>query len=149
MHHSQLFNCCTSTGWQLSFKTPKICNLRQTGFYENFIQISQVWPQLQPQMESKANLKMYADENWGFLLNLTSWHVTDKKYFWGFLLVSKTFPRFPSLRVQNYNIGVVFSWSIFLRAVIDHMTCYNFNCPKIKLKSALFCLFLCFRSYPK
>ena len=27
----------------------------------------------------------------------------------------------------------VFSWSIFIRAVIGHMTCYNFNWPKIKL----------------
>ena len=26
-----------------------------------------------------------------------------------------------------------FSWSIFLRAVIGHMICYNFNWPKIKL----------------
>ena len=26
-----------------------------------------------------------------------------------------------------------FSWSIFLRAVIDHMICYNLNWPKIKL----------------
>ena len=40
----------------------------------------------------------------------------------------------------------IFSWSIFVRAVIRHMTCYNLNWPKI---SALFCLFLCFRSYPK
>ena len=42
----------------------------------------------------------------------------------------------------------VFIWSIFVRAVIDHMTCYNLNWPKIKL-SALFCTFLCFRSYPE
>ena len=27
----------------------------------------------------------------------------------------------------------VFSWSIFIRAVIDHMICYNLNWPKIKL----------------
>ena len=27
---------------------------------------------------------------------------------------------------------VVFIWSIFIRAVIDHMTCYNLNWPKIK-----------------
>ena len=27
----------------------------------------------------------------------------------------------------------VFSWSIFIRTVIDHMTCYNLNWPKIKL----------------
>ena len=26
-----------------------------------------------------------------------------------------------------------FSWSIFIRAVIDHMICYNLNWPKIKL----------------
>ena len=26
-----------------------------------------------------------------------------------------------------------FSWSVFLRAVIDHMICYNLNWPKIKL----------------
>ena len=26
-----------------------------------------------------------------------------------------------------------FSWSIFIRAVKDHMICYNFNWPKIKL----------------
>ena len=25
-----------------------------------------------------------------------------------------------------------FSWSIFIRAVIDHMICYNLNWPKIK-----------------
>ena len=26
-----------------------------------------------------------------------------------------------------------FSWSIFIRAVIDHMICYNLNWPKIRL----------------
>ena len=30
-------------------------------------------------------------------------------------------------------IMVVFIWSMFIRAVIDHMTCYNLNWPKIKL----------------
>ena len=27
----------------------------------------------------------------------------------------------------------VFSWSIFIRSVIDHMTCYNLKWTKIKL----------------
>ena len=27
----------------------------------------------------------------------------------------------------------IFIWSIFIRAVIDHMTCYNLNWPKINL----------------
>ena len=30
-------------------------------------------------------------------------------------------------------IKAVFSWSIFIRAVIDHMICYDLNWPKIKL----------------
>ena len=38
----------------------------------------------------------------------------------------------------QFRIGILmcmppFSWSIFLRAVIDHMICYNLNWPKIKL----------------
>ena len=48
----------------------------------------------------------------------------------------------------------VFSWSIFIRAVICHMICYNLNWPKIKLwvhyfAGLLFCLFLCYTSYPE
>ena len=30
-------------------------------------------------------------------------------------------------------IRAIFIWSIFKRAVIDHMTCYNLSWPKIKL----------------
>ena len=38
------------------------------------------------------------------------------------------------VQVRNFNYKLaVSSWSIFMRAVIDHMTCYNFNWPKIKL----------------
>ena len=37
---------------------------------------------------------------------------------------------------RDYNCSskvlVVFIWSIFIRAIIDHMTCYNLNWPKIK-----------------
>ena len=32
-----------------------------------------------------------------------------------------------------FSLYIIFSWSIFIRAVIDHMTCYNLNWPKIKL----------------
>ena len=31
------------------------------------------------------------------------------------------------------DVRPIFSWSIFIRAVIDHMICYNLNWPKIKL----------------
>ena len=30
-------------------------------------------------------------------------------------------------------LRVVFNWSVFIRAVIDHMICYNLNWPKVKL----------------
>ena len=48
----------------------------------------------------------------------------------------------PSMKSKRHKIDItersskclpVFSWSIFIRAVIDHMTCYNLNWPKIKL----------------
>jgi hypothetical protein len=34
---------------------------------------------------------------------------------------------------HSISITAVFSWSIFIRAVIGHMTCYNLNWSKIKL----------------
>ena len=39
---------------------------------------------------------------------------------------------YSSRQVKFILIKAVFSWSIFIRAVIDHMTCYNLNWPKIK-----------------
>ena len=54
------------------------------------------------------------------------------------------------LLVHFYLIRVAFIWSIFIRAVINHMTCHNLNWSKIKfiiLSSTWF--FLCFRSYPE
>ena len=32
-----------------------------------------------------------------------------------------------------YSLVVPFSWSIFIRAIKDHMICYNLNWPKIKV----------------
>jgi hypothetical protein len=48
-----------------------------------------------------------------------------------------------------YKTWVIFIWSIFIRAVIDHMTCYNLNWPKIEFWVHYFVFFLCFRSYPE
>ena len=39
---------------------------------------------------------------------------------------------FSHFLVIEWVLSPVFSWSIFLRTVIDHMICYNLNWPKIK-----------------
>ena len=42
----------------------------------------------------------------------------------------------------------VFSWSIFIRTVIDHMTCYNLNWSKIKLSVHYFIISCGFVNFP-
>ena len=42
----------------------------------------------------------------------------------------------------RWNPMVVFIWSIFIRAVINHMTCYDLNWPKIRF-SVYYFVFSC------
>ena len=60
----------------------------------------------------------------------------DTTYFLSFLKEAKSHMKAIQTKPFDFSdkmIRAVFSWSIFISAVIDHMTCYNLNWPKIKL----------------
>jgi hypothetical protein len=58
------------------------------------------------------------------------------------LIQKKIFLQSNQLNQTKFISMPVFNWSIFIRAVIDHMTCYNLNWPKIKLSVHYFFYFL-------
>ena len=51
----------------------------------------------------------------------------------GMILENKVVQKLKLEKNVFYKKWPPFSWSIFIRAVIDHVICFNLNWPKIKL----------------